>query len=141
MSQTFVIDGELVDLNKYVNACRGHWANGKRMKEEQDELVMAYIRKCRVKPMDTPIEVGISWVEPKRKGGKLRDIDNISFATKFIFDALVKCGVIPDDNPRHVRAVYHHFTFNSDEPRVEVVLMEYKPDGRTVKFAPVEGLE
>lgn len=141
MTQVFVIEGELADLNKYVNACRGHWANGKRMKEDQDSMVCTYIRKARIKPMEGPIEVGISWIEKKRRGGKLRDVDNVAFATKFILDALVKCGIIPDDNPRVVRNVYHFYKFNAEEPRIEVTLMEYQPDGRTVKYKPIDGLD
>ena len=127
-------------LNEYVNACRGHWSKGNAIKREQTELVEAYATKARLKPRDGPIEVGISWIEGKARGGKLRDVDNIAFAAKFVLDALVETGIIPDDNPRYVRNVYHHFTFNADEPRIEVVLMEYDPNGRTVTFGPVKGI-
>ena len=141
MTQTFIIDGELADFNKYVNACRGHYAKGNRFKQEQDDIVVAYIRKGKVKPMDGPIEVGISWIEGRRRGGKLRDVDGIAAATKFILDAIVKCGIIPDDNPRIVRNVYHYYKFNADNPHIEVTLMEYDPNGRTVHYMPITGLD
>ena len=140
-TQSFAIDGELVDFNKYVNACRGHWSNGKRLKEEQDDVVCAYIRKGRVKPMEGPVEIGISWIEKQRRGGRLRDVDNIASATKFILDALVKCRIIPDDNPRIVRNVYHYYKFNAENPRIEVTLMDYDPRGRTIHYMPITGLD
>lgn len=140
-AQKFVVEGRLMSLNEYVNINRSNPRKGNKAKREQTELVMAYIRKARVKPMDCPIEVGISWIEGRSRGGKLRDVDNIAFGAKFVLDALVECGTIPDDNPRIVRNVYNTFKFNAQDARIEVVLMPYREEGRTVFYMPISGLE
>lgn len=139
--QKFVIDGELISMNEYVNACRSHYSKGSRLKKDQDDIVMHYIRKYRIKPMKGPIEVGISWIEGRRRNGKMRDVDGIAAGTKFILDALVKCGIIPDDNPRIVRNVYHYYKFNSDKPHIEVTIMPYDPNGRTIHYMPITGID
>lgn len=141
MSQKFVIDGRLMGLNEYVNRNRASARKGNRAKREQTELVAAYVRRARLKPMDGPIEVGVCWVEGKARNGLVRDEDNILVGLKFILDALVECGIIPDDNPRVVRNIYNTFVFNSDDPHIEVALMEYQPSGRTVFFKPIRGLD
>lgn len=140
-AQKFRIDGELMALNEYTNACRGHWSAGNRIKREQTELVAAYVVKARLKPFDGPVEVGITWVEGTRKRRQLRDVDNIAFGAKFILDALKELGIVKDDNPRIVRNVYHSYKFNSDDPHVEVAVMDYDPNGRTVHYLPVTGLD
>lgn len=43
--------------------------------------------------------IGFTWVEPDRR----RDIDNISAGKKYILDALVALGVLPDDSWKHVK--------------------------------------
>ena len=139
--QRFVVDGRLMALNEYTSLNRSSPRKGNDAKREQTELVAAYIRKARIKPMEGPIEIGISWIEGRNMHGNLRDVDNVSFGAKFVLDALVECGVIPDDNPRYVRNVYHHFEFNADDPRVEVLLMPYERSGRTVHYMPISGLD
>lgn len=137
-----VIEGSLMALNEYLNACKGHWSRGRAIKREQQDIVSAYARKARLEPMDCPVEAAFSWIEPARAHGQLRDADNIAGAgMKFIFDALQECGVIPDDGPKVVRGFHHHFDYNDPDPRIEVMLTEYDPNGRTVRYKPVRGLD
>ena len=140
-AQVFVIEGELMALNEYVNICRKHWSAGNKAKREQTDLMSAYIKKAHVKPYDGPVEIGISWIEGKRRRRQLRDVDNVMFGTKFILDALKECHVIHDDNPYFVRNVYSYFKFNAENPRIEVTVMDYDPRGRTVHYLPVTGLD
>ena len=130
-----------MSLNEYVNINRSSARKGNIAKREQTELVSYFIKTARLKPMKGPIEIAVSWIEGHNRNGRLRDVDNISFGVKFIMDALVECGIIPDDNPRIVRNVYHHYRFNAEDPRIEVVLMPYKEEGRTVFYMPISGLE
>ena len=61
--------------------------------------------------------------EPQK--GQKRDYMNIfSFADKVIEDALQKCGVIKDDDPRYVKNTTHEFFYTDGTPRIEVSIEE-----------------
>lgn len=47
-----------------------------------------------------------------------------SFADKVIEDALQKCGVIKDDDPRYVKNTTHEFFYTDGTPRIEVSIEE-----------------
>ena len=53
-----------------------------------------------------------------------RDIDNVRFAAKFVLDALVETGVIPNDTQRYVRSISDRFMVNPKEPRIIVEMEE-----------------
>ena len=84
----FVIKGKLDGLNEYINACRANRYKGADMKKKNERLVMAYILQAvnfgeiyEVK--NYPIKLNINWYEPNSR----RDVDNVTFATKFIQDS------------------------------------------------------
>jgi Holliday junction resolvase RusA-like endonuclease len=53
---------------------------------------------------------------------KRRDADNIAFAKKFILDALVKMGVLPNDSRKYVKGFYDVIIDDkSDFVKVEIV--------------------
>jgi len=89
---TFFIPGPLPGLNEIINLSKRHWAAYyvKKVKLTQDIAMIASIKvpQCRNK-----IWVDFEWHEE----GRLRDMDNIAFAKKFILDGLVEAGRIPDD--------------------------------------------
>ena len=67
---------------------------------------------------DKPVKLKFVWYEPNSR----KDCDNVSFAKKFILDALVEAGVLENDDPRHVGNFADYFKVNRDDPRVIVVL-------------------
>lgn len=99
---------KLPSLNEYVNACRSNPYVGAKMKKDSEELIGWFIKK--IAPFRNPVEVSFTWVEPNRR----RDVDNISFAKKFILDALVKNGVLQDDSQKYVRALSDSFKIGND---------------------------
>lgn len=142
MSQVFRIKGRLMGRNEHDYLNRSHWSKGKQAKRDEQDRVVAAILKAKIEPMEGPIEVGINYIEGHKKNGALRDVDNIiAGGDKVILDALKEAGIIPDDNPRVVRRIYHRADFNASNPHIEVELMEYDPNGRTVWYPPVRGLE
>lgn len=142
MSQKFVISGRLMGRNEHDYLNRSHWSKGKKAKEEEQEKVAWAIRKAKLQPVKGPVEIGVNYIEGRKKNGRMRDVDNIAAGgDKVILDALVACGIIPDDNPKVVRNVYHWFGFNASNPRVEVEVMEYRQGGRDVFYPPIAGLE
>ncbi|MBR6987172.1 MAG: RusA family crossover junction endodeoxyribonuclease [Clostridiales bacterium] len=99
---------KLPSLNEYVNACRSNPYVGAKMKKDSEELIGWFIKK--IAPFRNPVEVSFTWIEPNRR----RDVDNISFAKKFILDALVKNGVLQDDSQKYVRALSDSFQIGKD---------------------------
>lgn len=117
----FTIPGHLMGLNEYTTlnrSKRGHVLASKA-KREQEARVSEAIDATGARSFDGPIELIVSWYD-----GTRRDPDNVEFAVKFILDAMVSAGVIPDDSRKYVKAIRHQlFDLNKrkDVPeRVEV---------------------
>lgn len=123
--QKFIINDRLNSLNDYTDACRTNQYKGSDMKKQNERVVMFYINQCRMKKVEKyPIKVKINWYEKNRR----RDIDNITFATKFILDSLVKTGIIVDDSQKYVHEIEHHVHVDKENPRIEVQLLEREND-------------
>lgn len=128
-------------LNEYVDAQRKFKLAGSQAKREETERVRMLIKAAKLKPYKCPVEIRIEWIEGKQKNGALRDVDNIRFGAKFILDALVAEGILPNDNPRWVRNIYDWYKFNQTDPRVVVGIDPYNPKGRTVTYLPITGIK
>ena len=117
---SFTVQGTLPGLNEYVNACRASVYKGARMKKDADELIGWYIRMAiqrgDLKPPKGAVVVHFTWYE---KDGR-RDVDNVAFAKKFIFDALVKNKIIRDDRRKYVKG----FTDAFREADKDYILVE-----------------
>lgn len=118
MKQTFVIPGRLIGLNEYVNDCRRNRYAAAKIKKETQASVCWEIKRQNVKRFKNPVDVHITWIEPNMK----RDKDNISFAKKFILDALVQMNIIKDDGWKWVNNLSDKFYVNKKEPRIIVTL-------------------
>jgi len=57
-----------------------------------------------------PIKIKFTWIESNKR----RDLDNISFAKKFILDALVKYGKLTDDNRNYVYGFIDEFEYGKE---------------------------
>lgn len=97
---------------------------GSRMKLEYENYCIDAIRtQIRGRKVEHPIVIHYKFYEPN--SGKVRDVMNVfTFADKIFEDALVKCGVIPDDNPRFVLNTTHEFDFTNDVPYIEISIEE-----------------
>lgn len=54
------------------------------------------------------------WIEKDRR----RDKDNISFAKKFIQDALIDAQILPDDGWKWIEGFEDHFAVDRKNPRM-----------------------
>ena len=120
----FVIKGKLDGLNEYIRACRANRYKGAEMVKKNERLVMAYILQAvnfgevyEVK--NYPIKLNINWYEQDNR----RDIDNITFATKFIQDSLVRTGILEDDSRKYINQVNHTVFTDKENPRIEVEIL------------------
>lgn len=94
---------KLPSLNDYIRACRANKFAGSQMKKKVESEIGVFI--ARLPRFERPVEIGFHWVEENRR----RDLDNVAFAKKFVLDALVKSGKLPDDDRRHVTAFSDSF--------------------------------
>lgn len=142
MIQKFTIEGRLMGRNEVDYLSRSHWSKANGAKKAEQERVIWAMKQAGIKPVDGPIELAFNYYEKRQGNGKLRDHDNIhGGAVKVVLDAMKAYGIIPDDNPRIVRNSYPWFAYNQPNPRVEVTIADYDPNGRNVYFPPIGGLE
>lgn len=116
------IKGTLPGLNDYIQAERTNKYVAAQMKNQYQGVIMTYIKKClgNWKPK-TPVWMHYTWYEKDRR----RDKDNISFARKFIQDALVKAGTIPNDGWKEIEGFDDAFFVDAKNPRIEVEIVEH----------------
>lgn len=92
-----------------------------RMKRDFGMLARVAIRRCKLKKM-AKARIHFTWHERPADKHKQRDPDNIRFGAKFVLDALVKEGIIPDDSLRYVLGLGDDFVEASLTPGVVVDL-------------------
>lgn len=109
----FEIKGKLPSLNEYVNACRKNKFAGSQFKKKiQDKIVPQILQALsddRLKPIKKPCIIYMTFTETSHR----RDVDNIQSSQKFILDSLVNCQILPDDNPKWVKQIYHTIEYGN----------------------------
>lgn len=119
MKQTLVIHGRLPGLNEYINANRANRFAGAKMKKDTQAMIWASIAE-KAKPMQGKVCLDFRWYEPNTR----RDLDNCSYAKKFILDTLVEHHIIETDGWRGVEGFTDKFYVCKDQPRIEVDIEE-----------------
>lgn len=121
MNQKLIIEGQLMGLNEFISANKSNRYKGGEAKKEQQRVIWAYIKKCKLKPIKNyPVIPKIVWYEPDKK----RDYDNVVFAKKFIFDALVECKILKNDARKYISGVEEKVLVDKNNPRIEVEFLE-----------------
>jgi Holliday junction resolvase RusA-like endonuclease len=115
----FIVKGRFPSFNEYTLANRANRYAGADMKKKAELRVIEAIKdQLPDMHIKSPVFVEITWVE----GNKKRDLDNICFAKKFVLDAMVKSGLIENDNWSHVKGFLDRFALG--EPQVIVNIKE-----------------
>ncbi|MDE5582449.1 MAG: RusA family crossover junction endodeoxyribonuclease [Ruminococcus sp.] len=124
----FTIHAKLPSLNEVINKDRSNRFAGAVYKKDTEKLISRYIAKAlttgELKPVSEAVTIRIDWYEKTRR----RDVDNIQSSQKFILDALVSNGVLPDDNRRYVKQIYHTI-HDSTENKVSVSIERSEKNG------------
>lgn len=116
---SFIIPGELTDLNSYVYAERSNRFKGAKIKAAETQRVAGELMVQRVKKLKEPIvELVCYWYTKDNR----KDADNVSFALKFIMDGMVQAGMIPNDSRKFTGSIVHHFDVDKRNPRVEIYI-------------------
>lgn len=116
MKYFIIIPGTLPTLNEYVKAERTNRYAAANMKKRTQERIIRYIGKHPV--FDDDVTVKFTWIRPNMRCDK----DNVSFAKKFILDALQQSGVIRSDSWKRCTPLDIRFAVNPNEPRTEVII-------------------
>jgi Holliday junction resolvase RusA-like endonuclease len=114
----FSIPGEFPGLNEIIDAAKSHFGVYATMKETHTDAV-CWMAKQAPK-LTRPVEATITWYAKDKR----RDPDNVMAGQKFIFDGLVKAGVIPNDTWRYIKGIAHRFEIDRKNPRIEVRVVE-----------------
>lgn len=119
MNQYLEIPFRLPSLNEVIGVNRSNPHAGAKLKRNTEEQLMWCIKSAKLLPVTLPCIVHMLFIEPNRR----RDADNVESAKKFILDALVKSGVLLNDNPRWVLGS-PSFTRYGDGACVRVTIIE-----------------
>lgn len=104
-------------LNDYIRECRGNRYLAARTKKNLEYFLSVHMKQLPV--FDCPVIIDFEWIEKDRK----RDPDNVAFAKKFVLDALVKAGKIPNDTAHYIAGFRDSFTY-AEEYAVRVQITE-----------------
>lgn len=124
MRQTFAIDGRLDGFNEYIKAAHNAHARSEMKKRNEGRVAEA---AARLRPMRAPVEITITYYEGKTHGTRerVRDLDNvIGGGNKFILDALVGMGILPNDDHKTVTRITAKGYLATAAPRILVELAE-----------------
>lgn len=115
----FTVSGGLPGLNDIVGVARSNrFASASQKKKETQRCQWAVI-SGQVPTYTGPVLIAFKWIEKDLR----RDPDNICAGAKFILDALVELGRIPNDNQKWVKGITHEFPPpDKANPRVEITL-------------------
>lgn len=123
MTYYFAISGRLDGMNDIIGMARNNKFGSAGQKKKQMQIVIDGAKKYGLSHIiiEKKVDVEFTFYEPNA----MRDPDNISAAMKFIFDALVNMGVLPDDNQKHIgRIVLNEIRVDKGNPHIEVRLEE-----------------
>lgn len=102
----FTVHAKLPSLNDVIDKDRTCRYAGASYKREVENIIARYIIKAlesgELRPVSTPCTIQFLWHEKNRR----RDVDNVQSAQKFVLGAMVRCGVIPDDNRKYVTQLH-----------------------------------
>ena len=99
-----IIDKQLISLNEYSNKERTNKYIAAKVKRDETKYCEICSRNQLKPVLSYPTDILIVWYTKGRK-----DHDNVSFAIKFILDGMVNAGILKNDNPKHVKNIYHQF--------------------------------
>ncbi len=117
-SATFTIEGELTDLNTYVDTERGNRFAAAKIKKYETARVRGEALSQHLPRLLRFDQLICVWYTRDAR----KDADNVAFAVKFVLDGLVDARVLPGDGRKFTGAILHSFLVDAKRPRVEVTI-------------------
>lgn len=107
MKYTVEIPMKLPSLNNYINVCRENPYKASKFKRDLEDSIGVFV--SRLPRFENPVKISFHWIEENKR----RDLDNVAYAKKHILDAMVKVGVLTDDNRKCVVAFTDTFEYST----------------------------
>ena len=115
----FTIKGELTDLNTFIRATRTNKYASASIKKDETTRCAWEIKRAKLAPPTLPVFIVYRWYCKNRR----KDQDNVSsMGRKFINDAMVEVGLIPNDGWNEISGWRDEFFIDSKNPRIEVII-------------------
>ena len=121
MRNGFRIPYALPSLNDVIAANRKNRYKGANLKSSTEFGIKVQIRVainaglCR--PIEKPCRIVFTWGEKDRR----RDLDNVFSAKKFVLDAMVASGILPDDGQKWVTGLDDDIRIGVDYVDVRII--------------------
>ncbi len=122
---SFFVPGPLPGMNEIIKASKSRYGKSfayslmkRRWTKAVADSILMYAQG-NVPKFDC-VQVVFKWAEKNKR----RDPDNVSAGRKFVLDGMVKAGLIPNDNWRHVHSWDDHFLVYTPKPGVYVSVVE-----------------
>ncbi len=107
-----MIPGELPSLNQIIDADRCNRFVGAKLKRQAMNTVVPYLPRT---PLSTPVAVDIHFCSKNAR----RDPDNIAAgATKIIFDAMQRAGILENDGQKQIAELHYTFSIDPKNPHI-----------------------
>ena len=114
----FTIPFRLPSLNEYIDKINHNRYAGNKFKQNIENDILWVLKRVKEK-VAGPVNVKITWYEQTKR----RDKDNVMSAKKFIFDALQKSGILPNDNNKYINSITEEIVYRQGD-KVEVEIWE-----------------
>ena len=121
MKQTLTLPYKLPSLNEIIGADRRNRYLGGELKKQWTNTVSLECKKQKLKAFKNQINITITWHCKNKK----RDKDNIMAGQKFIFDGLIKAGIIQNDGWKEIGEIQHKFTTDTTD-KVTITMEEVR---------------
>jgi hypothetical protein len=116
--QVLVLDGDLPDLNSYINAERSNKYAAAQIKQDATYYVALEAKRQLKVIKSYPVWFSFEYSMKNMR----KDKDNIDFTKKFIFDGLVMAGIMRNDGWKEI--ANWDVSFVVGYPRTTVTLRE-----------------
>lgn len=116
--QVFELPWGFPTLNDLLRETSHHWSNRSKSKRKWQTIIIAEIKRARIKKYAGPVGITISYYPPNRK----RDPDNAAAVVrKYVLDALQQSQVIEQDNWSGIDYLRDNFCDPiKDDPKIKV---------------------
>lgn len=122
MLYRFEIPGTLPTFNDYMDKCRANKFGANKTKQDTEKLIIGCIPSDAPTFTD-PVCVYMTWIRPDARSDK----DNVTFAKKFVMDALQKAGIIKRDSWNLATPYDKGYAVNKHNPRTIVEITDEIP--------------